>query len=110
MRSKIQEITGWAPLAAALSLTLYGIALQLRPVPAGRFFAAVLALDPQSLQPIQEWSTVVAGLLLWVAGSYAAAAAGCVIWREARAIRSHHTSRSSMEAAAWLQAPQDSSR
>ncbi len=110
MRSTIQEITGWAPLPAALSLTLYGIALQLWPGPAERLFAAVFALDPQSLQPIQGWAALVPGLLLWSAASYAAAAAGWAIRRKARVRGSRAGPWGALAAAAWLHAPQDPGR
>lgn len=84
MRGSLREVGSWAVLPASLSLIGYGLALQVWPDPAGRFFSALLGLDAVTLHPLHGWATPLAGLALWLAASYAAAAAGWALWRRAR--------------------------
>ena len=100
MRAPIRTIGSWAPLPAALSMLVYGIALDLWPLQAGHFFASVFRLDPFSLMPIHGWLASVPGIALWIAACYAAAAAGWAFHYGASAIPIRHSASCRAERAA----------
>jgi len=101
MRTSMREIGSWAPLAGALSLIGYAVALELWPLAAGRLFAALFRLDPLSLIPLHGWAEVLPGVGLWLAGCYAAAAIAWLLReqtgraaRQARALAAPREARS----------------
>lgn len=75
MRNTIRNIAEWAPVAAAVSMAAYGIALDGWPLQAGRFFASVFQLDPVSLLPLHGWAAVLPGVVEWLVACYLAVAA-----------------------------------
>jgi hypothetical protein len=91
MRTSIRSIAAWAPLSAALSMFVYGIALDVWPLQAGHLFASVFRLDPFTLVPIHGWLATLPGIAAWIAGSYASAAAGWALWHALRERSPQHS-------------------
>lgn len=75
MGNPIRNLAEWAPVPAAVSMAVYGIALDGWPLQAGRFFASVFQLDPVTLHPLHGWAAVLPGIALWIAACYTAVAA-----------------------------------
>jgi hypothetical protein len=84
VRPSFRRIAAWAPLPAALSMLVYGIALDAWPLQAGHFFASVFRLDPFTLLPIHGWLATLPGIAGWIVACYAATVSWA-IWRAARA-------------------------
>lgn len=75
MQNPVKGLASWVPLAAPISMVIYGIALDLWPRAAGHVFAAVFRVNPWTLQPIEGAREVLAGIALWLAACYAVGAA-----------------------------------
>ena len=80
MRTTLREIAAWAPVAAALSLLLYAVALMLWPQQAGHLFATLFSLDELTWLPAHGWAAVAFGIVVWAGASYLAAAAVWSLW------------------------------